>query len=161
MKPSVYLETSVIGYLTSRPSRDIVTAAHQQITSEWWEDQRTKFDLVLSQFVLQEVSSGNQEFAAKRLALVQDIPILPATPEALALAQMLTKNGPLPKKSEVDALHLAIAAVNSVDYLLTWNSKHIANAAMRPRIEALCRQAGYEPPIICTPEELMEEENVD
>ena len=161
MKPSVYLETSVIGYLTSRPSRDIVTAAHQQITTEWWEDQRTKFDLVLSQFVLQEVGTGNQEFAAKRLALVQDIPILPATPESLALAQTLTKNGPLPKKSEVDALHLAIAAVSSVDYLLTWNSKHIANAAMRPRIEALCRQAGYEPPIICTPEELMEEENVD
>ncbi len=161
MKPSVYLETSVIGYLTSRPSRDIVTAAHQQITSDWWEDQRSKFDLFISQFVLQEAGSGNQEVAAKRLALVQDIPILPATPEALALAQMLTKNGPLPKKSEVDALHLAIAAVNSVDYLLTWNSKHIANAVMRPRIEAPCRQGGFEPPIICTPEELMEEENVD
>ena len=97
MKPSVYLETSVIGYLTSRPSRDIVTAAHQQITLEWWEDQRTKFALVLSQFVLQEVGTGNQEFAAKRLAIVQNIPIFPATPEALALAQMLTKNGPLPK----------------------------------------------------------------
>ena len=142
MKPSVYLETSVIGYLTSRPSRDIVTAAHQQITLEWWEDQRTKFALVLSQFVLQEVGTGNQEFAARRLAIVQNIPILPATPEALALAQMLTKNGPLPKKSEVDAMHLA-------------------KAAMRPRIESLCRQAGYEPPIICTPEELMEEEDVD
>lgn len=161
MKPSVYLETSVIGYLTSRPSRDIVTVAHQQITSEWWKDQRAKFDLFISQFVLQETGSGNQEFAAKRLALVQNIPILPATPEALALAQLLTKNGPLPRKSEVNALHLAIAAVNSVNYLLTWNSKHIANAAMRPRIEVLCRQSGYEPPIICTPEELMEEENVD
>ena len=161
MKPSVYLETSVIGYLTSRSSRDIVTAAHQQITSEWWEDQRAKFDLFISQFVLQEAGTGNQEFAAKRLALLRNISVLPATPDALALAQMLTKNGPLPKKSEVDALHLAIAAVNSVDYLLTWNSKHIANAAMRPRIEALCRQAGYEPPTICTPEELMEEENVD
>ncbi len=161
MKPSVYIETSIIGYLTSRFSRDLVTAAHQQITAEWWEDQRSKFDLHISQFVLRECGAGDQQFAAKRLALVQNLPVLPATPEALALAQMLTKNGPLPKKSEVDALHLAVAAVNSVNYLLTWNSKHIANAAMRPRIEALCRQAGYEPPTICTPEELMEEENVD
>ncbi len=161
MKPSIYVETSIIGYLTSRPSRDLVTAAHQQITAEWWEDQRSKFDLCISQFVLRECGAGDQQFAAKRLALVQNLPLLPAIPEALVLAQMLTRNGPLPKKAEVDALHLAVAAVNSVNYLLTWNSKHIANAAMRPRIEALCRQAGYEPPTICTPEELMEEEHVD
>ncbi len=161
MKQSVYLETSVIGYLTARPSRDLVTAAHQQITSEWWEDQRAKYNLYVSQIVLGEIGSGNEQFAAKRLELVNDLPLLPAVPEALILAGLFTKNGPLPKKSEVDALHLAIAAVHSVDYLLTWNSKHIANAAMRPRIELLCRQAGYEPPTICTPEELMEDYDVE
>jgi hypothetical protein len=157
MKPTVYLETSVVGYLTARPSRDLIVAAHQQITQEWWEFHRSKFDLYVSQIVQREIGTGNPQFAQERLEAVRGLLPLTATPQAVALARTLTELGALPLKAEVDALHMAIAAVNGLDYLLTWNSRHIANARTRPKIEALCRAAGYEPPTICTPEELMEE----
>lgn len=157
MKPTVYIETSIVGYLTTPPSRDLVVAAHQQITRDWWENRRAEFDLCISQFVLAEAGAGNVQYAQERMKVVEGLPLLMATPQAFALARTFIDNGPLPPKAEIDALHLAIAAVSSINYLLTWNSKHIANAKMRPQIEALCRSAGYEPPVICTPEELMEE----
>lgn len=153
---SVYLETSVIGYLTSRMSRQLVTAANQQLTREWWEDHREEFDLFISQFVVQEAGAGDPVAARERLEVIGQIPKLDVTPDAQALAKELVKNVPLPDKAEVDALHVAVATVHGVDYLLTWNCKHIANAALRPRIEAVCRNSGYEPPTICTPQELME-----
>ena len=156
MKPKVYLETSVISYLTAWLSRDLVKAAHQQITQEWWS-KRTKFDLYVSQVVLQEASSGDPEAARLRIESLSGIPILTASPEVSALAQELVARGSLPTKAAVDAVHIAIAVINGIDYLLTWNCTHIANAAIRHKIEAICRQCGYEPVVLCTPEQLMEE----
>ena len=156
MKPKVYLETTVVSYLTSRPSRDIITAAHQQSTQEWWDGRRNKFDLYISQIVIQEAGSGDDEAVERRLAAIEGLSEIETLPAAVALAQGLIADGLIPKNAAVDALHIAIATVQGMDYLLTWNLKHIANATIRNAIAAACRQRGYEPPIICTPEELME-----
>ena len=156
MRSKVYLETTIPSYLTAWPSRDLVKAAHQQITREWWQT-RTRFDLYISQVVLREAGGGDVEAARLRLEVVEGIPVLALSPEASALAQQLLQHGPLPAKAAVDALHIGIAAVNGMDYLLTWNCTHIANAAIRYQIETLCRASGYVPPVLCTPEELMEE----
>jgi predicted nucleic acid-binding protein len=154
MRPGVYLETTVVSYLTARPSRDVVLHAHQQLTLEWWQSQRFAFDLFISPVVRIEAGRGDPEVALRRLAVIEDIPVLMVTTEATELAAALVRQGPLPAKAELDALHIATAAVHGIDYLLTWNCRHIANARMRPQIESLCRAAGYEPPILCTPEEL-------
>lgn len=156
MKPKVYIETTIAGYLTGWPSGDLVVAAHQKITREWWQG-RNRFDLYISQIVTQEAGGGNPEAAALRLQSLEGIQVLELSPEAQALAKQLIIQGPLPEKAAVDALHIGIAVVNGMDYLLTWNCTHIANAAMRHMIEAVCCSMGYEPPVICTPEELMEE----
>jgi predicted nucleic acid-binding protein len=155
MKPRLYLETTIPSYLAGSPSRDLVIAAHQQITREWW-DSRGRFSLFISQVVFQEVNSGDEAAVAKRLRFVQDIPVLQLTEEARTLAQELLKQKALPTQAAVDALHVAVAVVNGMDYLLTWNCTHIANAAIRSKIERVCRSKGYEPPVICTPEELLE-----
>jgi hypothetical protein len=156
MKPKVYVETTVASYLTGSPSRDLVVAAHQQITREWWES-RNRFDLYISQIVFQEAGGSDQEAAASRLKILEGISVLELTPEARDLAKKLLTQGPIPEKAALDALHIAIAVANGMDFLVTWNCTHIANAAMRIMIEAVCRSLGYEPPVICTPEELMEE----
>jgi predicted nucleic acid-binding protein len=156
--PSVYLETSVISYLTARPSRDIVIAGHQQITNDWWQTRRTMFDLYISEFVLREARRGDTVAAQERLAILNTIEIVEISPEALALADRLIAKAALPEKSVLDALHIATSVTNGIDFLLTWNCKHIANAIMRSKIEQICRTNGYEPSIICTPEELMEDE---
>ena len=153
MNPRVYVETTVPSYLTAWPSRDLVRAAHQQITREWWA-RRGQYELYSSRLVLQECQSGDPRAAADRLATLVGIPLLEQTPEAAALAVELVRGVPLPEKAAADALHIAISAVHGLDYLLTWNCRHIANVTLRPRIEAVCRTAGYEPPLICTPEEL-------
>ena len=156
MKPKVYVETTVVSYLTGSPSRDLVVAAHQQITTEWWKSRR-RFDLYVSQIVIQEAGGGNQEAAASRLKILEGISILELTPEARDLARKLLTQGPIPQKAAVDALHIATAVANGMDFLVTWNCTHIANAAMRLKIEVVCRSSGHEPPVICTPEELMED----
>jgi hypothetical protein len=156
MKPKVYVETTVVSYLTGSPSRDLVVAAHQQITTEWWKS-RKRFDLYVSQIVIQEAGGGNQEAAASRLKILEGISILELTPEARDLARKLLTQGPIPQKAAVDALHIATAVANGMDFLVTWNCTHIANAAMRLMIEVVCRSSGHEPPVICTPEELMED----
>jgi predicted nucleic acid-binding protein len=157
MKPKVYLETSVISYLTSRPSRDLIVAANQQITQEWWQIRRAGFDLYISQLVIQEASAGDETMAELRLQVIEDIPLLELSEEAVTFAKRLVKDGPLPQKAVEDALHIAVATLNGMDYLLTWNFRHIANATMRYKIERVCRSEGYEPPVICTPQELLEE----
>ncbi|MBI5823050.1 MAG: type II toxin-antitoxin system VapC family toxin [Chloroflexi bacterium] len=156
MKPKVYLETTVISYLTSRPSRDIITAAHQQSTQEWWDGRRDKFDVFISQIVIQEAGAGDDEAAERRLEVIESISEIEVLPEAVSLAQALISSRLVPERAAADALHIAIATVQGMDYLLTWNLKHIANATIRNAITNACRQQGYEPPIICTPEELME-----
>lgn len=152
--PRVYIETSVISYLTALPNRDLVVAGHQQTTHDWWETRRPSFELVASQLVVQEASQGNATYAQQRLQALREIPLLSINEAAIALAETFVKRGPLPPKANIDALHIATAVTNGVDYLLTWNCKHIANANMRSQIERLCRQQGYEPTVICTPDQL-------
>jgi predicted nucleic acid-binding protein len=153
MKPVVYVETTIPSYLTAWTSRDLVRSAHQQITREWW-DRRNAFDLYCSRLVVQECQAGDPQAAADRLAALAGIPLLEQTAEAAELAEALLRDVPLPATAAADALHIATAAVHGMQYLLTWNCTHLANVVLRPQIEAVCRAAGYEPPLICTPEEL-------
>ena len=155
MKPKVYLETTIISYLTARPSRDLVVAAHHQITQDWWTNRRSDFDLHASQLVIQEASAGDAQMAQSRLAALDQIPLLGVNKEATVLARLLVEKGPIPEKAAVDALHIAIATAHGMDYLLTWNCKHIANAEMQGGVAVICRANGYEPPVVCTPEELL------
>ncbi|MCB2263779.1 MAG: type II toxin-antitoxin system VapC family toxin [Candidatus Thiosymbion ectosymbiont of Robbea hypermnestra] len=157
MNFTVYLETSIIGYLASFPSRDLITAANQQLTHDWWDNKRKQYDLYVSETVIAECSAGDPQAAQERMDMIGDIPILNVTEDAENLADELVKQIPLPENAEVDALHIAIATVNGVNYLLTWNCAHIANAALQPRIETICRSTGFEPPAICTPQQLMED----
>lgn len=153
-KPTVYLETTVIGYATSRASRDLLVAARQQITREWFASGAHAYQLFVSQIVVREASSGDEEAVRARVALLEGLPLLAVTDAVGSLAEKLVGKGAIPTKAAEDALHIAVAAVHGVDFLLTWNCKHIANAAMRQAIESVCRDADYEPPVICTPEEL-------
>ncbi|SMF96571.1 PIN domain-containing protein [Methylomagnum ishizawai] len=160
MKPKVYVETSVISYLAARVSRDLIVAGHQQISQEWW-DTRQDWDLSISALVVSEARSGDASAAERRLALLEGLPLLSLNDPAIELAERLLKGAALPEKAKEDALHIAIAAVHGIDYLLTWNCKHIANAVKRPLIETLCEMAGYRPPVICTPEELLGDRHVE
>ena len=155
MKPKVYVETTIVSYLAALPSRDIVVAAHQQLTREWW-DRRDRFELFVSQAVVDEATRGNAAAAARRMSLLAGIPLLALGGEVDEFANRLLQRSVVPGKATVDAIHIAVAAVNRVDYLVTWNCTHIANAAIRGKIEQTCRDAGLSAPIICTPEELME-----
>jgi predicted nucleic acid-binding protein len=157
MKSKVYVETTIISYLTARPSRDLVVAGHQQVTHEWWQTSRRHFALVSSQLVVGEAGAGDPGAAQERLALLGELTLLEISEEALTLAKHLLQTGAIPAGFPEDALHVAVAVVNGIEYLLTWNYKHLANAGMRSRIEAACHKLGYEPTIICTPEELMED----
>lgn len=156
MKPKIYIETSIPSYLTAKPSSDVRVTANREVTLEWWEVRRSDFELYISEFVIAEISRGDPEAAKRRLEAITDISELEATEEVRVLGKALILEGPIPPKAEIDAYHIAIAAVNGMDYLLTWNCTHIANAVMRAKIEMVCRRYGYEPPVICTPQELME-----
>ena len=158
MKQRVYTETTIISYLTGRPSRDLVIAAHQELTRQWWETRSSDFELFVSELVREEVAMGDAKASDKRMGTIAEMPILRTTEEAVSLAERLVSMGPIPHEAAADALHIAIAAVNGVDYLLTWNCKHMANATLRSRIEAKVEEAGYACPVICTPEELMEDQ---
>lgn len=155
MKPKVYIETSIPSYLTARPSNDIRATANQNTTIEWWATRKSEFEVFVSEFVVVEASQGHPNASARRISAIEDIRRLEATEEVRFLGKALIAEGAIPEGSEMDAYHVAIAAVNGIDYLLTWNCTHIANAVMRPKIEAVCRVHGHEPPIICTPQELM------
>ena len=159
MKPTAYIETSVVSYLTARPSRDVVIAAYQEITRAWWRDAPDRFDLVASALVVAEARAGDPDAARIRLEALEAVALLDATPNAENLANALVDLSAVPGRAADDAAHIAIAVTNGVDFLVTWNFRHIANAAMRAGIEQVCRQAGYEPPVICTPNELMEANN--
>jgi hypothetical protein len=154
MKEKVYIETSIPSYLCARRSRDLIMAANQQMTEEWWDD-RNQFDLYISALVIQEAGAGDPVAAQERIEQLKDIPELGITEDVESFAGILIQKVPLPEKAKVDALHIAVATLNGMDYLLTWNCAHIANAVLRPKVEAICRELGYEPPTICTPQELM------
>ena len=156
MKPSVYLETSVIGYLAMRLSGVLRVAANQQVTRDWWDNERQRYDLFVSRYVVDECSDGDPAAAQERLVFLKGIPLLEVSDAADTLAESLLNNVPLPAKAAIDAYHISLAAVHGVEYLLTWNCRHIANPALRLRIESVCRKLGCEPPVICTPQELLE-----
>jgi predicted nucleic acid-binding protein len=155
-KPTVYIETTVVSYLTAWTSRDLVRAAQQQQTREWWDVRRDAFELVCSELVEREAAAGDPVAAAERLKVLANLRVIAAPPDSAALAVDLIKRLQLPPRAQPDALHVAIAATNGIDYLLTWNCRHLSNAVLRPRIEWVCRDNGLEPPVICTPPELME-----
>lgn len=154
MNSRVYLETTIPSYLTAWPSRDLLRAAQQQMTREWW-DRRGAFDLFISPLVLVECQAGDPTAAASRLAAIAGLPLLDQTDAVSTLAEELVKTVPIPPRAAADAVHIATAAVHGMHYLLTWNCTHIANAVLRPRIEAACRTVGCESPLICTPPELL------
>lgn len=155
MRQKVYLETTVISYHAARPSTNLLVLAHQHITREWWETRRTDFDLFVSQLVVQEAEAGDAEAANKRLALVERLPLLEMDDRSRQLVHELIKQRAIPQQAVEDAFHVAVASVHGMDYLMTWNCRHIANAQTRSLIERVCRSSGYEPPVICTPEELL------
>jgi len=155
---SVYIETSIPSYLTARPSRDVRTAAWQQITAQWWEQAKPHYELFTSELVVSEASEGNPEAAQRRLDALRGIKELVIDSEMEALAARLIADGGIPAEAEVDALHVAIATVQAVDLLLTWNCRHINNAEMKPVIRSICAVAGYTCPEICTPQELLAED---
>ncbi len=150
------METSVVSYLTALPSSRLLLAAHQQITQEWWSG-RSAYQIYISQFVLDEASRGDPAAAERRTNALQGLQLLDITGDVVALASMLIARGGLPQKARLDAFHVAVATVHGMDYLLTWNCKHIANAAHRAKMEEICRLEGFEPPVICTPMELPQE----
>jgi hypothetical protein len=156
MAERVYIETTVVSYLTARPNRDVVIAGHQQITHEWWDTRRESYELCVSQLVLGEAAAGDAQAAEERLAVLHPMTVLETTAAALDLAKGLIQAGALPAKAADDAVHIAVATTHAIPYLLTWNCRHLANAAMRPIIETVCAAKGFRAPIICTPEELLE-----
>ena len=152
---SVYIETSIISYLRQKPSSQVVTAARQVLTHRWWNCERTNYQLVVSQYVIDEASGGDATLAADRLLALDGIPLLPHAPEIPHIANSIMSLGVLPRNAQVDALHIAAVAHHRVQYLLTWNCKHIANAKILPRIHGVLTDLGIPIPIICTPEELL------
>ena len=158
VKPAVYVENSVVSYLAARKAQNNVrVAGHQDITHEWWNMKRHQFDLYASAVVVEEAQDGDADAAATRLEIIAQLTLLEVTQEARDLAAVLLRETRLPAKAAADALHIATATVHGMDYLITWNCKHIANAVIFRSVERACRKNGYEPPVMCTPEELMTE----
>lgn len=151
---TVYVETSIIGYLTARSGGSVIFQARQQLTRAWWDWRRHTYELVTSQLVLDEAAAGDAAAARERQMLLESLPLLDVEHrEVQPLAERLIEAHLLPARASADARHVAVSTVFGVDYLLTWNCKHIANADMLPRIYRLLRQGGFEPPLIVTPEE--------
>lgn len=155
MKRKVYIETSIFSYLGARPSRDLISAARQQITWQWWDHQRMLYDCAISTLVLDEAGRGDRDAAQKRLSLCEGLRLVPIDSSAVTLAETLLASGAVPKVAVDDALHLATAAVHRLDYVMTWNFRHLANADLMVRAREKIAAAGYNPPLVCTPEELI------
>ena len=155
MKPTVYLETTIPSLLTSRPSRDVLIAGQQQATRDWWQERRQRYRLFISGLVLAESRRGDAAAAKDRDEVLAACKVLEYTDAAQVLAHKILSTHLLPAKAAVDAAHIAVAAIHQVDFLLTWNCRHIANATTVDKVRAVCAAAGYAPPVICTPLELM------
>ena len=156
MRPTVYLETTIPSYLTARPSRDLVTAARQEVTRTWWETRRERYDCHISRVVLDECGLGDPVAAAYRLDALRGLPSLEVNLDTARFAADMVERGLIPAKAADDALHIAVSALNGMRYLVTWNFTHIANAEKAEDIRAFCRSLGYNCPVICSPDELME-----
>jgi predicted nucleic acid-binding protein len=153
--PKIYLETTVVSYLSARSSRDLVVVAHQEITKDWWEQQRSNYEIFVSDLVYLEAERGDSQASHQRIELIKSFKILANTAETQTLAEQYVREIPLPAKAAADAIHLAIATQYHMDYLLTWNCRHIANGVVRRRLDEINRGLGIFSPTICTPEELL------
>jgi hypothetical protein len=156
---TLYVESSVIGYLPRQPSSDLVNAARQLLTHRWWQVERFRYELVISQYVIDEIAAGDPTLANERLQAIEGIPVLPGSVGVSELGQSIMAAGFLPRKAEVDALHMAIAAYHQIQFLMTWNCTHIANARFFPRIAEVLQRHGKRSPTICTPEELLDDDS--
>ncbi len=154
-RKSVYIETSIVSYLTARPSSNLLAAAWQRATVIWWDTRRSQFNLFVSATVIEEANRGDDHAAARRLETLVEIPLLPITEAVVTLSKSLIREGGVPEKALDDALHIAVSAVHGIDYLLTWNCRHIDNAEMKPLIRRLCAAKRHPCHEICTPQELM------
>ncbi|MBL0717242.1 MAG: type II toxin-antitoxin system VapC family toxin [Desulfosarcina sp.] len=155
MPPTVYLETTIPSYLTAWKSKDIIIAGKQEVTRIWWNERRDDFLLYVSPYVLDEVSHGDPEAAQKRMEIIQNIPVLAVDEEVARLAEIIIKDTIIPEKASTDALHIAVATRHGIDFLLTWNCTHIANAEIMRKVDKTMENHGFEIPVICTPDELM------
>ncbi len=155
MKPKVYLETTIPSLLTAWPSRDLIIAADQQSTRDWWENRRQDFELFVSPEVLDEAGQGDVEAARLRLEAINTLPVLAATEAVEELTRAVLASGLIPSRATRDAAHIAFASVHEMDFLLTWNCRHIHNAMISRRMSEVCSAQGFALPILCTPRELM------
>ena len=156
-KPKVYVETTVVSYLVARPSHDVTLAARQQATRQLWEEYSDHFEFIISNVVVGEVRAGDPIAAQRRLDVLTDLTVLDMSPEANLFAQNLVNAGAVPQALGPDAQHIAIATVNNIEYLISWNYKHIVNETKRQLINQVCRDSGFQPTTVCTPTELIEE----
>lgn len=156
MKESIYIETSVVSYYVSKPSRDLIVLAHQQITWEWWPKTVKRFDAYISEVVIEKAAAGNKESAEKRLKELKGFSHLELTKRVEKIAQIYMEKLSIPKKALRDAAHLAVASVHNIDYLVTWNCVHLANGEIIKRLLKLNEKLRMKTPVICTPEELIE-----
>ena len=153
-KPTVYVETTVIGHIAAWDQTDVLVYARQIQSRRWWAI-RDRFELVVSQVVVDESAAGDSVAASERLAIISGIPVLTVSDEVQSLADKLIIGGGIPETEPRDALHISLAAVNGIQYLVTLNFTHIANAETRLQIEQICRNSGCTPPVICSPDELL------
>ena len=152
---SVYIETTIISYLAARFSRDLLVAAHQQATHDWWRARRPLFECYVSQVVIDEARAGDAEASGLRMRFMDELLFLEVTEQAESLTEAILAAGAMPVQAVRDAAHVAVAAVNGIDYLLTWNCRHLANAQIMRKMAKVCNSEGFAMPLICTPEELM------
>lgn len=157
IKPKVYIETTVVSYLVARPSHNVTLAARQQATQQLWTEYAENFEFMISDIVLNEASRGDPIAAQQRLEVLADLPVLDVPLEAITLVENLIDAGAIPEYSRPDAQHIAIATVNNVEYLVSWNYKHIVNETKRNLINEVCYAVGFQPTTLCTPIELIEE----
>ncbi|WP_009633250.1 type II toxin-antitoxin system VapC family toxin [Synechocystis sp. PCC 7509] len=155
MSESIYIETSILGYLTARWTKDLIMAANIEITKDWWESRRNTFTLFTSEAVLEEVALGDPAIAAQRLEILQSFSLLSLNLAVQGLAAQFLTRSNLPPKAKIDAIHIAAATIHGMDYLLTWNCKHIANAQIQGKLAEISLDSGYVLPVLCTPNELM------
>ncbi|MEQ1605982.1 MAG: type II toxin-antitoxin system VapC family toxin [Pyrinomonadaceae bacterium] len=158
-KPKLYIETSILSYLTARRSRDLFIEANQRLAAEFWNNHRKRFQLFVSDIVIREISRGDAVMAKLRLEAAKGIPLIEADDHARKMAGEIIRRGILPEKAFIDASHIAVCCVHEIDFLLSLNFRHIANAFIHRRIEDVCKEFGYEPPVICTLEQILEKEN--
>ncbi|NER47208.1 MAG: type II toxin-antitoxin system VapC family toxin [Symploca sp. SIO1A3] len=159
MSETVYIETSIIGYLTARSTKNLIIAGNIETTRDWWQNRRSNFALYISQVVLDEAAKGDTEIALKRLKILNELPLVELNQAVRDLSAQFLRRSNLPPKASDDAVHIAAATVHGLDYLLTWNCKHIANAQIQKKLAKISFDLGYELPIICTPYELLGDDN--